>query len=238
MGKTAISPHNATTRHKNNARSIASNQSMKNFFTSRTSPNNLDYKAAAAEGAWAFHIAKHQQSFLSNDCTTHLIKAIFSDSDITKKFTSARTKTASIITGVLAPFAQKSLLSELGENPFSISIDASNHNEMKLFPLVVRFFSAKVGVGVRILDLRSMPCETLQQIMNFICSLEENGLKLENITSFCADNAPVNFGVGNKKEKLTFSIACKKKPVHVESQLVVLHIFYIMQLKRELKDLL
>ena len=31
--------------------------------------------------------------------------------------------------------------------------------------------------------------------MNFICStLEENGLKLENITSFCADNAPANFG--------------------------------------------
>ena len=214
--KTATSAHNATTRHKNNAGSIASNQSMKNFFTSRTSPNNLDYKAAAAEGAWAFHTAKHQQSFLSNDCTTHLIKAIFSNFDIAKKFTSARTKTASIITGVLAPFAQKSLLSELGKKTFSISIDASNHNEAKLFPLVVGFFSAKVGVRVRIFDSRSMPCETSQQIMNFICSsLEENGLKLENITSFCADNAPVNFGVGNKKEKTTFSIACKKKPVLV-----------------------
>ena len=175
---------------------------MKNFFTSRTSPNNLDYKAAAAEDAWAFHIAKHQQSFLSNDCTTHLIKVIFSDSGIAKKFTSARTKTASIITGVLAAFAQISLLSKLGENPFSISIDASNHNEVKLFPLVVRFFSAKVGVRVRILDMRSMPCKTSQQIMNFICSsLEENGLKLENITSFCADNAPVNFGGWQQKEK-------------------------------------
>ena len=202
MGKTAISAHNATTRHKNNARSIASNQSMKKFFPSRTSPNNLDYKAAAAEGAWAFHTAKHQQSFLSNDCTTHLIKAIFSDSDIAKKFTSARTKTASIITGVLAPFAQKSLLSELGEQPFSIFIDASNHNEVKLFLLVVRFFSAKVGVRVRILDLRSMPCETSQQIVNFICSsLQENRLKLENITSFCADNAPVNFGSWQPKGK-------------------------------------
>ena len=202
MGKTAISAHNATTRQKNNARRIASNQSMKNFFTSRTSPNNMDYKAAAAGGAWAFHIAKHQQLFLSNDCTTHLIKVIFSDSGIAKTFTSARTKTASIITGVLAAFAQKSLLSKLGENPFSISIDTSNHNEVKLFPLVVRFFSAKVGVRVRILDLRSMPCKRSQQIMNFICSsLEENGLKLENITSFCADNAPVNFGGWQQKEK-------------------------------------
>ena len=103
---------------------------------------------------------------------------------------------------MLAPFAQKSLFSELGENPFSISIDASNHNEVKLFPLVVRFFSAKVGVRVRILDLRSMPCETSQHIMNFICSsFEENGLKLENIISFCADNAPVNFGGWQQKGK-------------------------------------
>ena len=66
MGKTAISAHNATTKHKNMARSIALNQSMKQFFKSRTTPANLDYKAAAAEDAWAFHAAKHQQSFRSN----------------------------------------------------------------------------------------------------------------------------------------------------------------------------
>jgi len=77
MGKTAISVHNATTKHKNMTRSVASSQSMKQIFESRTPPANLDYKAAAAEGAWAFHTAKHQQSFLSNDCTINLIKAIF-----------------------------------------------------------------------------------------------------------------------------------------------------------------
>jgi len=65
-------------------RSVASSQSMKQIFESRTPPANLDYKAAAAEGAWAFHTAKHQQSFLSNDCTINLIKAIFIDSDIAK----------------------------------------------------------------------------------------------------------------------------------------------------------
>ena len=47
-----------------------------------------------------------------------------------------------------------------------------------------------------------MPCATSQQIINFICySLEENGLKLENITSFWADNALVNFGGWQQKEK-------------------------------------
>ncbi|XP_077974479.1 uncharacterized protein LOC144430420 [Styela clava] len=92
------------------------------------------------------------------------------------------------------------MLSELGDQPFSISVDASNHNEVKLFPLVIRFFSSRVGVRVRILDLRSMPCESSEQIMNFIVSsLEENGLELEKVTSFCADNAVVNFGGCKKK---------------------------------------
>ena len=103
-------------------------------------------------------------------------------------------KTASIITGVLAPHAQKIMLSDLGAQPFSISVDASNHNEVKLFPLVIKFFNAKVGVQVRLLDLRSMPGETSEQIFNFILSsIQENGLGLKQLTSFCADNAPVNF---------------------------------------------
>ena len=93
---------------------IDSNHSMKNFFTSLSQPTNSDYKAAAAEGTWAYHTAKHQQSFLSNNCTSQLFKAIFPD--VAKKFASARTKTASIITGVLAPYAQKKLSQTGGAN--------------------------------------------------------------------------------------------------------------------------
>ena len=84
---------------------------------------------------------------------------------------------------------------ELGTQPFSVSVDASNHNELKLFPLVIRFFNAKVGVQERLLNLRSMPSETSQQIINFIhTSLQENDLDVKRLTSFCAHNAPVNFG--------------------------------------------
>ena len=105
-----------------------------------------------------FNTVKHQQSFLSNDCTSHLFKTIFPDSDIAKKFASTVTKTKSIITGLLGPYAQKILLSELGTQPFSVSVVASNHNQLKLFPLVIKFFNAKVGVQV--LNLRLMPSET------------------------------------------------------------------------------
>ena len=104
------------------ARIIASNQFMKIFFTRSSHPTTIDYKAAAAEGIWAYHTVKHQYSFHSNDCTFQLFKAIFLDSDIHKKFASARTKIASIITGVLASYAQKKLLSDLGVQLFSISL--------------------------------------------------------------------------------------------------------------------
>jgi len=50
IGKAAISAHNATQKHKKSARMISSNQTMKNFFTSRCDPTTTDLKADAAEG--------------------------------------------------------------------------------------------------------------------------------------------------------------------------------------------
>ena len=79
IGKTSISAHNETQEHKDSARLTKSNQSINNFFKSQSAPTNLDYKIAAAESTWAFHNVKHQQSFLSNDCTSHLFKTLFPD---------------------------------------------------------------------------------------------------------------------------------------------------------------
>ena len=107
---------------------LDSNLSMESFCTRPSRPTTTDYKAAAAEGTWAYHTVKHHQSFNSNDCTSKLFKAIFPDSEVAKKIASARTKITSIITGVLAPYAQTKMLSDLGTQPFSISVDASNHN--------------------------------------------------------------------------------------------------------------
>ena len=78
------------------------------------------------------------------------------------------------------------MLSELGIQPFSVTVDASNHNKVKLFPLVIRFFNAKVGVRVRLLDLRSMASETSQQNMDFIVSsFHKNGLDPKQLIFLC-----------------------------------------------------
>ena len=96
-GKRAISAHNATQKHKKYAR-------IKNFFAKSSQPTTTDYKAAAADGTRPYHTSKQHQSFHSSYCTFQLFKAIFLDSDVAKKFAFARTKIASIITGVFPPY--------------------------------------------------------------------------------------------------------------------------------------
>ena len=59
---------------------------------------------------------------------------------------------------------------DLGTLPFSISVDASDYNKVKLFQRVVKIFSAKVVVKASLLDLQSMPNETSEQMMSFIFS--------------------------------------------------------------------
>jgi hypothetical protein len=82
---------------------------------STSTPTNLDRQTAAAEGifennfwyikillikgVWAFHIAKHAQSFRSADCVSTLLSKICPDSKIAQKFSSQSDKTAAIISG-------------------------------------------------------------------------------------------------------------------------------------------
>lgn len=66
--------------------------------------------------------------------------------------------------GVLAPFSVKQLLKKLNQQPFSIAIDSSNHGNVKMFPLVIRFFTKEDGLQFRLLDLESLPGETSEQV--------------------------------------------------------------------------
>lgn len=53
----------------------------------------------------------------------------------------------------------------------------------------------KYGIQVRLLDFDVLPGESSELVYNFIIEiLKKHGLLLDNLTSFCADNAPVNFG--------------------------------------------
>lgn len=152
-GKTAIADHQKTTKHKSNVKAKAETQLLLRFATTKKW-NSEDEKVFAAEGAFSYHVPKHGQSFASTDCVSSegLFETMFSDSNITKKYSSSQDKTTAIIKSkfiftnlklaifldVLAPHSLDLLLKELGDGSFSLSIDASNHKEVKMFPIIIR----------------------------------------------------------------------------------------------------
>lgn len=76
----------------------------------------------------------------------------------------------------------------------SIYTDASNHGNIKLFPVLVRYFIPTVGVRVRILDLTEEAGENSTIISDLIESAADKYNLKKKIVCFCGDNAKVNFG--------------------------------------------
>ena len=95
----------------------------------------------------AFHMVKPHQSYKSNECTnctSPLMRKLFSDSNISKKYSCARTKVEAIVNYVLSPVTVKYMLNdiqELGTVYLGVATDSfSNHQSTKLFPIVIQCF--------------------------------------------------------------------------------------------------
>ena len=196
-GKTAISNHCDSTFHKDN---LKHKEMSGNIVTVGQKFTGFDHKVAAAEATIAFHTVESGQSFNSNSCINGLFASIFPDSEIAKAYSSARTKAEAIIVGVLSPLSMEMFLKDLPNKPFSISTDASNHREIKAFPVIVRFFSDK-GIENKLLHFDSLPGETSALIFDYLKDvLSQNDLNLSNLVAFSADNAAVNFGGVHRPE--------------------------------------
>ena len=196
-GISSVKHHIDSSKHSASKLLFDSSKPLGAYFREKYSPVSL--KIAAAEGTCAFHTIKHHHSFKSMDCTSHLLSVCFPDSEIAKNFHSARTKTKAIITGVLAPASVEDILIELKAGTiFSLSTDASNHAELKTFPIIVRYFNNK-GVQNKLLDFVNQDSEKSKDVADMILNIvSENELNMENMIAFCADNAPVNFGGVNR----------------------------------------
>jgi len=75
------------------------------------------------------------------------------------------------------------LRQELDEANFvSVTIDASNRKEVKIVPVVVRYFLPDVGVKVKLLEFKSLPGETAAILGEKLVSiLEQNELKEKSL---------------------------------------------------------
>ena len=155
----------------------------------------------------------HSHSYISSDCASKLFPLMFHDSSIAKKYHCGRTKLSALVSNVLGNESIRIVLKELENNvPFSISTDASNKGSTKTFPIVLRYFTKDKGMQTKLLSFYSLESEDSYTIANSLkTNLEKNNLDMSNVTSFCADNASVNFG----KNKSVFVELKKVNPLLV-----------------------
>ena len=95
----------------------------------------IEDNVAAAEATMAFHTVKHHQSYKSNDCTSTLIRKLFPDSNISKKYSCARTKVEAIVNNVLFPMTVQYALNDIQEHGImylGVATDGSKSNFFRL----------------------------------------------------------------------------------------------------------
>ena len=165
------------------------------------------------------------------DCGNKLSKQIFDDSRTAKQMQRGRTKAEAIIIGVLSSESVRHIQQDLNVStnfsshrclPYSVSSDASNHGNIKMFPLIVQYFTPKTGINVKLLDFYEDPKETSDDIMSAIkVKLDKHNLPLECVSAYSADNASVNFENHHSvftlmKEQCSYFIqaGCKAHIIH------------------------
>ena len=101
-GNGDLNTHLQSEKHRKAVRWAAASTKMTNYFV--TARSKCEDEITAAEGTLAFHAVKPHHSFLSMNCTSVLLKKIFSDSNVAEKFSSGRTKTEKLLLAYLRNF--------------------------------------------------------------------------------------------------------------------------------------
>jgi len=193
-GLAALRRHSDGKEHINNKNTTLKNSTLTNFFVHKHSSE--EKRVIAAEVSFVYHSIRHHHSYLSMECGMKLSHKLFPDSSLCKKVHCARTKAEAIAKNVLSPLSIENHLKSIQNKKFSVSIDASNKGNIKLFPLALQYFSIDYGIENFVLDFYEDFNESSAAIYdNIIRILRLNDLKIENISGFCADNASVNYGI-------------------------------------------
>lgn len=183
-GKRDIENHIDSVKHQKAIKAVAATPTVTDLFKPVKS-------MAALEGVWSYHIVKANQSFASADCASKIFNTCFG----LKDFKCARTKAEAIAVNVFAPLAQKMLNDEMAQSRYvTLITDASNHGNVKMVPVLGRFFIPTVGVKVKMMEFTSQKGETAEIINSLLIDTAKKNKIEENVVGFCGDNCPTNFG--------------------------------------------
>ena len=182
-----VNNHLGSKKHKVSVEAAASSSRVASFFKNVGSVATL---TLAAKKATFSYYTTHGQSFRSSDCASKLIAKLFEP-----KFSLGKTKCEAIVVNVIAPMCIDELHQELDPINFvTVSIDASNMKEVKLVPIMVRYFLPESGVKVKLLGFKSVPGETAEILSKYLLSVLDQTKLKDKLIGFCADNCNTNFG--------------------------------------------
>ncbi|CAF3250102.1 unnamed protein product [Rotaria sp. Silwood2] len=187
-GKADIENHIRTKKHQHHMKSYDVNQRL---ITKKIMISKEKDEVAAAEGVLVYHGVKHGHSYLAQQCTTNVCKAIFSSSSIANNLACARTKSTFIARNVLAPFFTYTLLDDLKQSfYYSVMYDANNKGNIKVFPFCVPFLSI-----TGLVDLMHDAKEPVFKIFaNARKVITDNDSDINGLKPLGSDNTNVNAG--------------------------------------------
>jgi len=131
----------------------------------------------------------------SSDCSAGLIRTLYDS-----KFTLAKTKLAAIVSNVIAPHINKRIDDDLNTVSFiSIMTDTSNHKNIKILPIIIRYFDPDIGVINKKIATVSIPNEKSETIVKELLKVIVEKNISDKVVAFSADNTNLNFGGVERK---------------------------------------
>lgn len=197
-GKSSVRDHVKTRKHQScsllsDKKTIAEIKTVKDNYLI----NNENKLISAVELTTAYKIVRHHQSFKSLDCDTKLNILMYPDSNIAARQSTARTKATAIIKRILAPHSINQIQRDF-ENDVEfcgIMTDSSNYKSIKLFPLLMQYFTQTSGLKIKLLGIKKLANELSETITKFcITTLDNCKIPLDKVVAFGADNTNTNFG--------------------------------------------
>ena len=152
------------------------------------------------------------------DCTSVLLKKIFPDSNVAKKFRIGRTKTEKVVTSVLAQYPINAVLKSFEENNiayFRVATDGSSHNDLKLFPIIFQYFDwRKGGLQSKLIEFTNKANEIADTIATYTKDSLQERMLLKKCVAFTGDNCNAMFGGLRRIEQGNNAFAKLKKTLN------------------------
>lgn len=187
-GRSSITKHANSKAHIDSTKAVKNCVPIDSFLKSTTS--NDDLCTAARELGFTYHVAKHGISFNSTECSSRLFNSMFD-----KKFRCSRSKTAVLITNVIAPIITESMKKDINKMSFvTLMTDASNRQDVKLLPVLLRGFIPEQGIVIYKLNIEQITDERAVTICDVLVKTAADWNITEKVIAFGADNCNTNFG--------------------------------------------